>query len=49
MKIFLDEINNQVKIEKYNNESYNLFRLELSLYLENNKNIKEQIIKYSQK
>ena len=39
-----DEINNQVKIQKYNQESYNLFRLELSLYLEENNDVKEKII-----
>lgn len=40
----IDEINNQVKIQKYNQESYNLFRLELSLYLEENNDVKEKII-----
>jgi hypothetical protein len=40
-----NEINTKVKLQKYNSESYNLFRLELSLFLDNNKNIKENIIK----
>ena len=40
-----DGINYEVKIQKYNNEAYNLFRLELSLFLSNNESIKEQIVK----
>lgn len=40
-----DEINKKVKIQKYNNESYNLFRLELSLLLEENNDLKNEIIK----
>lgn len=39
-----DNIHGEVKLDKYNNESYNLFRLEFSLYLEQDKEIKEQII-----
>ena len=40
-----DNINIEVKEEKYNNESYNLFRLEISLYLEQDKEVKDQLIK----
>ena len=43
--IVFDEINNKVKIGNYHQESYNLFRLELSLYFENNKIVKENITK----
>lgn len=40
----IDVVNNEIKELEYNNESYNLFRLELSLFLENNQNMKERII-----
>ena len=40
----LDNISYQVKLEKFINESYNLFRLELSLFLEKDKETREQII-----
>lgn len=39
-----DMINNEIKELEYNNESYNLFRLEISLFLDNNTDIKERII-----
>ena len=40
----LDDINYDVKLQKYNNESYNLFRLELSLFLSENEDIRDMII-----
>ena len=39
-----DLVNNEIKELEYNNESYNLFRLEISLFLENNTNLKDRII-----
>ena len=42
--IFDDEHKNNVKQHNYMNESYNLYRLELSLYLSKNPKIKENII-----
>ena len=39
-----DERDERVKNRLYRNEGYNLFRLELSLYLNNNHEIKKQII-----
>lgn len=44
-KYIEDEINIRVKQNNYSNETYNLFRLELSNHLNSNKKIKEQIIK----
>jgi len=43
-KSLADMVNNEIKELEYNNESYNLFRLEISLFLENNNNIKDRII-----
>ena len=40
----IDQRHIRVKQHLFKNESYNIFRLELSLFLENNKNIKENII-----
>ena len=39
-----DDRRQNVKINDYHNEGYNLFRLELSLYLEKNPDIKNKII-----
>jgi hypothetical protein len=40
----IDQRHTRVKQHLYKNESYNIYRLELSLYLENNNKIKESII-----
>ena len=40
-----DDINYKVKMQKYDTESYNLFRLEISLFLSENKNIKDELTK----
>ena len=40
----IDDRHLHVKQHLYKNESYNIYRLELSLFLENNKNIKNEII-----
>ena len=40
----IDQRHTRVKQHLYKNEAYNIFRLELSLYFELNKNIKEKII-----
>lgn len=40
----LDDRHLRIKEHLYKNESYNIFRLELSLYLENNHDIKDKII-----
>jgi hypothetical protein len=42
--IIFDDRLKKVKQHNYMNESYNLFRLEISLYLNNNNDIKENII-----
>ncbi len=39
-----DERSKSVKIHNYKNEAYNLYRLELSLHLANNEDIKDKII-----
>ena len=45
MRKSYDYISKEVKLEQYESESYNLFRLELSLFLFENVNIKDKIIK----
>ena len=45
MRKSYDYISKEVKSEQYESESYNLFRLELSLFLFENPNIKDKIIK----
>jgi hypothetical protein len=45
MRKSYDYISKEVKLEQYESESYNLFRLELSLFLFENQNIKDKIIK----
>lgn len=40
----IDQRHIRVKQHLFKNEAYNIFRLELSLFLENNKNIKDNII-----
>lgn len=42
--VIYDERSKRVKEHNYMNESYNLYRLELSLYLSNNDDIKESVI-----
>ena len=43
-EILYDSRNKNIKTHLYNNESYNLFRLELSLFLYNNNDIRDNII-----
>ena len=40
----IDSRHSRVKLHIYKNESYNIYRLELSLFLDNNKEIKNKII-----
>jgi hypothetical protein len=43
-KIIYDDRSQSVKLHNYKNEAYNLYRLELSLYLSNNEDQKKKII-----
>ena len=43
-EIIYDDRSQSVKIHNYKNESYNLYRLELSLHLSNNEDTKDKII-----
>jgi hypothetical protein len=42
--VVIDERSYRVKERIYNNEAYNIYRLELSYFLDNNESIKDQII-----
>jgi hypothetical protein len=43
-QLIYDQRSKNIKEHNYNSESYNLYRLELSLYLSKNEDLKEQII-----
>ncbi len=43
-EVIYDERSQSVKVHNYKNEAYNLYRLELSLYLANNEDTKDKII-----